>query len=214
MSRGSPTLETLVIFAVVFAFQVLVKGLFGFLGAWRPVYAFLFVLDAPFSQPWTFVTSVYAHGSVGHLLSNAVALVLVGFILERYTTRLRFHLFFVLTGAIAGLSQVLTSGFFAGLGFGQPVGVLGASGAVFALYGYVLGGNRLTDGLLRNLDVPAWAEYGVFLVVALVVTVATGAPGVAIVAHFTGFLVGVAAGRANLLAVSHNSSYSTRKERY
>lgn len=214
MSRGSPTLDTLVVFAVVFAFQQLVVGVFGLLGAARPVYAFLFVLDSPVSQPWTFVTSVYAHDGIGHLLSNAVALVLVGFILERSTTRLRFHLFFVLTGAIAGLSQVLASGFFAALGFGRPVGVLGASGAVFALYGYVLGGNRLTDGLLRNLDVPAWAEYGVFLVVALVVTVATGAPGVALFAHFVGFLVGVAAGRANLLAVSRDTPHGTRKERY
>ncbi|MFC4406417.1 rhomboid family intramembrane serine protease [Haloarchaeobius iranensis] len=214
MSRGSPTLDTLVVFAVVFAFQVLVKGLFGVLGAWRPVYSFLFVLDAPVSQPWTFVTSVYSHAGVGHLLSNAVALVLVGFILERYTTRLRFHLFFVGTGAIAGLSQVLLSGVFAALGVGRPAGVLGASGAVFALYGYVLGGNRLTDGLLRNLDIPEWVEYAAFLVVALVVTVATGAPGVALFAHFTGFLVGLAAGRANLLAVSQSTSYGPRKERY
>ncbi|MFD1644271.1 rhomboid family intramembrane serine protease [Haloarchaeobius litoreus] len=205
MSRGSPTLDTLVVFAVVFAFQQLVVGLFGIFGAWRPVYAFLFVLDSPISQPWTFVTSVYAHAGVGHLLSNAVALVLVGFILERYTTRWRFHLFFVCTGAFAGFVQVLLT---------DAPGVLGASGAVFALYGYVLGGNRLTDGLLRNLDIPAWAEYGVFLVVALVVTVATGAPGVALLAHFTGFLVGVAAGRVNLLAVSQSTPYGTRKERY
>ena len=214
MSRGSPTLDTLVVFAVVFAFQGLVKGVFGFLGAWKPVYVFLFVLDSPVSQPWTFVTSVYAHDGLGHLLSNTVALVLVGFILERYTTRLRFHLFFLGTGAIAGLSQVLLSGFFASLGVGKSAGVLGASGAVFALYGYVLGGNRVTDGLLRNLDIPDWVEYTTFLVVALVVTVATGAPGVALFAHFTGFLVGLAAGRANLLAVSHSAPHGSRKERY
>ena len=38
-----------------------------------------------------------------------------------------------------------------------------------------------------------------FAVLAAVVTLATAAPGVALVAHFTGFLVGLLAGRARLL---------------
>ncbi|WP_435344419.1 rhomboid family intramembrane serine protease [Haloarchaeobius sp. HRN-SO-5] len=207
MSRrsGSPTLDTIVLFAIVFAVQVVVSlftGLVGLVG----VHDFLFVLQSPLRQPWAFVTSVYAHASLAHLLSNTVALVLVGFLLERRTTRARFHAFFVVSGALAGIAQVFVGG--------PGAGVLGASGAVFALYGYVLGGNRLTDGILARLNLPGWVEYAVFLVVALVLTLATSAPRVALVAHFTGFLVGVAAGRVNLLAVSQRPAHGTRKESY
>ncbi|WP_435316920.1 rhomboid family intramembrane serine protease [Haloarchaeobius sp. TZWSO28] len=215
MSRrsGSPTLETFALFAVVFAFQAVVslfQALVGFAG----VYDFLFVLHSPLSRPWTLVTSVYAHAGLLHLLSNAIALALVGFALERKTTRFRYHTFFVVTGAFAGLAQVLTSGFVAAVGLGRPTAVLGASGAVFALYGYVLGGNRLTDGLLSRFDLPEWAELAGFVLVAALVTWATGSPGVALIAHFTGFLLGVAAGRLRLLATSHQPTYGSRKESY
>ncbi|WP_435334802.1 rhomboid family intramembrane serine protease [Haloarchaeobius sp. TZWWS8] len=206
MSRrsGSPTLDLLVVFVLVYTVQSLVQllGLVGLAG----VHTFLFVLHAPSAQPWALVTSVYAHGSLGHLLSNAVALALVGFPLERYTTRLRFHVFFVVAGALAGYAEVLLAA--------GPVGVLGASGAVFALYGYVLGGNRVTDGLLARLGLPGWVEYAAFAAIAIVVTLATGAPGVALIAHFTGFVVGVAAGRARLLATSQRTALGSRKESY
>ncbi|WP_435361359.1 rhomboid family intramembrane serine protease [Haloarchaeobius sp. DFWS5] len=200
----SPTLTLLVVFCLVFAVQSAVR-LLGFVGlGW--VHGLLFTLHSPMQQPWALVTSVYAHANLTHLLSNALALALVGFVLERSTTNLRFHLFFLISGALAGLAEVL-------LTFGS-VAVLGASGAVFALYGYVLGGNVVTDRLLSKLDLPRSAEYAVFAVVAIVVTLATGAPGVALIAHFTGLLVGVAAGRLRLLATSHHGTYASRKESY
>ncbi|WP_439028489.1 rhomboid family intramembrane serine protease [Haloarchaeobius sp. DT45] len=215
MSRrsGSPTIETFVLFGLVFAFQTAVslfQALVGFAG----VYDFLFVLHSPLSRPWTLVTSVYAHAGLMHLLSNAIALALVGFALERKTTRFRYHTFFVVSGALAGLAQVLLSGFAAAIGLGRPTAVLGASGAVFALYGYVLGGNRLTDGLLARFDLPEWVELAAFVVVAAFVTWATGAPGVALVAHFAGFLIGVAAGRMRLLATSQRSTYGSGNKSY
>ena len=71
----------------------------------------LFALSAPFDvAPWTLVTSVYAHASVGHLLANALALGLIGPLVERRTTRLRFHAFVVATGGLAGVGQVVVSG--------------------------------------------------------------------------------------------------------
>ncbi|WP_267641924.1 rhomboid family intramembrane serine protease [Haloarchaeobius amylolyticus] len=215
MSRraGSPTLETFVVFALVFALQLVVSVFQGLLGL-AGFHDFLFTLYAPFDRPWTLVTSVYAHAGPMHLLSNAIALALVGFVLERKTSRFRYHAFFVVSGALAGLAQVLTSGFVAAIGLGRPTAVLGASGAVFALYGYVLGGNRVTDGVLSRFDVPEWAELLVFVVVAAAVTWATGAPGVALVAHFAGFLIGVAAGRTRLLATSQRSTHGHRKESY
>ncbi|MDZ5813157.1 rhomboid family intramembrane serine protease, partial [Halorubrum sp. AD140] len=103
----------------------------------------LFALSTPLSvAPWTLVTSVYAHGSVGHLVANALALLLVGPLVERRTTRPRFHAFVVATGALAGVAQVTVGGL-----FGPPAAVLGISGAVFAPGGYLLAGNVVSATL-------------------------------------------------------------------
>jgi membrane associated rhomboid family serine protease len=200
--RGSPTLETLVAFVVVFVFQQ-ATALFELALGLSQLYRTLFVLGSPITlRPWTILTSVYAHAGVGHLLSNAIALVLVGFVLERYTTRARFHAFFIATGALAGISQVWVGGLVNGLAGGTVAGnaVLGASGAVLALYGYALGGNRLTDAITARLGIGPTIEWLLALAVAAALTWFTASPGVALIAHFTGVLLGYTAGRLDLLA--------------
>ena len=195
-SGGSPILETLGLFAIVFVLQW-IAALFSI-----GLMAGLFVLSPPIgTNPWTIITSVYAHGGVGHLLSNSVALVLFGWPIARATTRVRFHTFFILTGAIAGVSQVLVTGFFAFFTGGPATGVLGASGAVFALMGYLLAGNRISDGLAAQIQVPFWMTLLIFAVLAGIITIMTAAPGVALIAHFTGFLLGLLAGRVGVLEV-------------
>lgn len=187
MAGRSPTLTLVAVFALVFAVQVLLGIVTSSLG--------LFALAPPVeNRPWTVVTSVYAHGSVAHLVANSVMLLVVGLYLERQTSRFRFHAFFLATGVLAGLAQVWANGL-----VGQRVAVLGASGAIFGLVGYVLTGNRVTDSVLDSVPLSPHAQLGVFAVVAAVVTVATAGRGVALVAHFTGLLIGLLAGRAHLL---------------
>lgn len=180
--RGSPILEILVLFLAVYLLQ-LVSHL-------ADLMTTFFVLSQPVAEhPWTVVTSIYAHSSLQHLISNAVALVLFGFPVAAATSRIRFHLFFITTGAVAGVTQILLYG----------SGVLGASGAVFALLGYLLVSNRLTTVLGRWIGAPTWLTYGLYIALAAIVTLATAEPGVALVAHFTGFVLGLVAGRYNLL---------------
>ncbi|MFC7238270.1 rhomboid family intramembrane serine protease [Saliphagus sp. GCM10025317] len=189
---ASPILETLGLFAIVFVLQV-IAAMFS-LG----LMAGLFVLAPPLeSNPWTILTSVYAHGGVGHLVSNSIGLIVFGWPIARATTRLRFHTFFVLTGAIAGISQILVTS-----AIGPATSVLGASGAVFALMGYLIAGNRVSDSVAARVEIPLWATLLAFVVLAAVITVATGAPGIALVAHFTGFLLGLVTGRLGVLEVS------------
>ncbi|MHC3438217.1 rhomboid family intramembrane serine protease [Natrialbaceae archaeon A-gly3] len=189
-SSASPILETLAVFVLVAIVQVMA----GLVDA----VAGLFVLSTPLTQnPWTILTSVYAHGNLSHLLSNSLALVVFGWPIARATTRLRFHVFFVITGALAGISQVWLGGV-----LGASVGVLGASGAVFALLGYLLASNPLAEGLSTAIEVPTWLVALVFFALAGIVTLATASPRAALIAHFTGFLFGLVAGRARLLRVS------------
>ncbi|PSQ45106.1 rhomboid family intramembrane serine protease [Halobacteriales archaeon SW_7_68_16] len=233
----SPTVETLGLFVATFALQVLLLSVLG------PAALGLFALGPDVViQPWTLVTSVYAHAGPGHLLSNAIVLMLVGFPLERSTSRVRFHTYFLVTGALAGLAEVFVGGIalgiVAGVGlavyqllntitfglFGALVGllngltggligsvvapilgiagikqVIGASGAVFALLGYAVSGNRLTGGVLSRLGLGATGQIVVFAVLALVVTILTGSPGVALVGHFAGLFMGLIAGRLGVL---------------
>lgn len=181
----SPTLRTLQILLGVFLVQLLAQ----FLGLGYG----LFALALPLSvAPWTVVVSVYAHAGLVHLIGNAFALALFGLAVERVTTPGRFHLFFLVSGALAGITQVIVSGL-----LGPSVSVIGASGAVFALLGYALAGNALAIGVLSRLSQRAQA--GVFVLIAAVVTFVTAAPGVALLAHFTGLVIGLLAGRLRLL---------------
>ena len=185
----SPTLTLVAVFVVVFLLQRALAFL---------QIPLAFALATPVDyQPWTVVTSVYAHASVGHLVGNAVVLLLVGLFLERQTSDLRFHVFFLGTGALSGLTQVWVSGL-----VGPSVAVVGASGGIAGLVGYLLAGNRMSDSLLDRTPLSPRAQLLVFVAVAGAVTVATAGRGVALVAHFTGLLIGLLAGRAHLLRPS------------
>jgi membrane associated rhomboid family serine protease len=188
---SSPTVQTLVIFLVVFTAQTIV-------GLLSERLAFgLFVLAPPISlRPWTLLVSVYAHAGLTHLVSNAVVLLLVGFAVESVTTTWRYHAFFAGVGMVAGLSQVVVSGV-----FGQVSAVLGASGAVFGLVGYLLAGNPVTDAVLGWLPLSGRARIALLLALAAGMTLLTAAPGVALVAHFSGLALGLLAGRGRILQV-------------
>lgn len=195
---GSPLLDLLAVFAVVYAVQ--------FVADFTNVLSGLFVLSDPVSdRPWTVLTSVYAHAGINHLLTNAAALVVFGYAVAAATTRLRFHLFFAVTGAIAGVSQILLTDVLAELPMVDATasaGVLGASGAVFALLGYLLASNRLVAGLGLIARVPRWLTSLVFVALALALTYVTASAGAALVAHFTGLLLGLVAGQFNILRPS------------
>ena len=185
----SPTAELLAVLGLVF----LAQQLAGVVGVGAAAFAFALPLSA---APWTLVTSVYAHASLDHLVANAVGLAVVGFALERYTSRARFHAYVLATGAAAALAEVAVAAL-----LGGSVAVLGASGAVLALYGYVLAGNPLTGGLLDRLDLGRRGQLALLAAVALLVTLLTARSNAALVAHATGLVLGLAAGRLGLLGV-------------
>lgn len=188
---GRPTLTTLALFATVFAAQVA-----GFsYGHDAGSFALALPLD---HRPWTVVLSVYAHANPTHLVANSIALVVLGPLVAYQSSSVRFHLFFVAAGAIAGVAQVLATIPYGG----RPV--LGASGAIFGLLGYLLVGNRASEWALSWLPLGGLGRLLLFGVLAAAVTLATAAPGVALVAHFTGFLVGALAGRFRLLHKSRD----------
>lgn len=86
------------------------------------------VLNASaWTQVWRFVTSIFLHGGLGHLLYNCFALVLFGSILERLIGSRRFLVVFFVSGIVANLVSV---NFYSSS--------LGASGAIFGVIGALI----------------------------------------------------------------------------
>ncbi len=85
----------------------------------------LFVLNEDaWTQPWRFLTSVFLHGGLLHLLYNIFALALFGSILESMVGEKKFLLAFFVTGILANLISI---NFYSSS--------LGASGAIFGVLG-------------------------------------------------------------------------------
>lgn len=204
-ARGgrSPTAETVVLLCGFFLIQYPLSAI-GLVG--------LFALSPiVIIEPWTLITSTYAHGSVGHLISNLIGLILLGAFVERTTTRLRFHTFFILTGALAGVAEITLGSL---LAF-SPRAVLGASGAVFALLGYLITSNTIADTLISTVDQltdASWVVTAALIVLAAVMAILLSGPGTALVGHAAGLAIGLLAGRMRLLKINNSSSTRAQRE--
>ena len=98
----------------IYLLQVLIPGFTDF-----------FLLNkTSFFQPWRFLTSIFLHGSLPHLLYNLFALALFGSILEKFIATKKFLLVFFASGLLANLVAV---------NFYDSS--LGASGAVYGILG-------------------------------------------------------------------------------
>lgn len=88
----------------------------------------IFVLnDLSWQQPWRFLSAIFLHGGVAHLLLNIFALLLFGSILEGLISGKRFLLVFFTTGILANLIAI---------NFYDSS--LGASGAIFGVLGALI----------------------------------------------------------------------------
>lgn len=121
-------------------------------------------------EPWTVVTSLFAHASLLHILFNMYSLYALGPSLEQALGHWRFAVLYFLSG-IGGSVGVLL------LNSGP---VLGASGAIFGLLGAYFVIERRMGGNITQLLVVIALNLGIGFIV----------PGIAWQAHIGGLLVG------------------------
>ncbi|HED05785.1 MAG TPA: rhomboid family intramembrane serine protease [Ignavibacteria bacterium] len=81
---------------------------------------------------WTFLTSMFMHAGIGHLLVNMISLLFIGNFVEKLIGKKRFISLYFIGGLFAGIFFVLIS-FLTGTDLN--VYAVGASGAIFALGG-------------------------------------------------------------------------------
>jgi len=145
------------------------------------------------------VTSMFLHGSWSHLLGNAVFLWVFGNNVEDSMGRVRFLVFYVLTGLAAAAAQVFVDP-------ASPVPMVGASGAISGvLGGYLVLYPRVRVRILfiwfvfiQVLRIPAylvllwWIGYQVLMGLPQLAAVENEvSSGVAFWAHIGGFVAGL-----------------------
>ncbi|MBS3072796.1 rhomboid family intramembrane serine protease [Candidatus Pacearchaeota archaeon] len=151
---------------------------------------------------WTFITSMFMHGGIAHLLVNMFVLFSLGGFCERIIGKKRFFWFYIISGLLAGAAFVLLSGFFGNTAigakiFGSPIiAGVGASGAIFAIAGlFVILTPKLKFSIifLPFFSLPAYIMIPLVLFATWLVSAGTGLP-IGNTAHFGGFLAGIVYG--------------------
>ena len=141
--------------------------------------ALMFVPALILSRPWSIVTYMFLHGSVGHIFFNMLALYFFGPRLEARIGSRRFLWLYLVSGVVGGL-----------LSFTSPMtGVIGASGAVYGvMFGYAHYWPRDVVHIWGVLPVEVrWMVVGL-TAISLVSGFGAAGDGIAHFAHLGGFL--------------------------
>ena len=164
------------------------------------------VIEMPGLQPTlipvylTLITSMFMHGGIAHIFGNMLFLWIFGDNLEDRLGHVRYLIFYLICGILAGLSHVFVTAAIASDSSSLLVPSLGASGAISG----VLGGYLLlfpTNRVIVLLSwfvtpVPAFVAIGLWFVFQLISglgVLGSGAKagGVAYGAHIGGFIAGL-----------------------
>jgi membrane associated rhomboid family serine protease len=134
---------------------------------------------------WRLVTSMFVHAGMLHLLVNVAGLVQIGLILERLVGRLAFAAVYVAAGVFASLVSLSA----------YPLSVsVGASGAIFGLYGLLLA-TSLWGGLRRsNVTIPLIAVKRLVPAAAVFILYNVTDDGLGSAAELTALVAGFACG--------------------
>ena len=148
----------------------------------------LFDPGAARDQPWRFLSAAFAHATIAHILFNMLALWMVGAqYLERLLGGARYAAVYLVSALGGSVVYMLftsprTVSYAPPYGSFWGPGTVGASGAVFGLFGALLVLNRH----LGRSSAGMYATIGINAVIGFVV------PGIAWQAHLGGLLTGAA----------------------
>ncbi len=211
VTKGHPDVNwgLLIILFLLFVVQLMsVKNSPEFMQTWGLTPAKLFH-EFGFQPLITVFTSMFIHGSWLHLLGNMWMLYLFGRTVEDRFGHLRYLLFYIVCGVVAGITQAM-------LGSMPDLPLIGASGAIAGVMGAYLmmfpGATIKTyigfsyAGGATTVKLPAWFVTLVFIgvqcffafleqshdVLAELVTEVLGGGGVGYFAHIGGFVCGLA----------------------
>ena len=123
---------------------------------------------------WRFFTSMFIHSGIMHVIFNMIILLHAGGYLEPYMGQRKFIAFYLLSGLFVSVCSGV---------FTNAISV-GASGAVFALLGFLL----YFDLQARRLGQPTNSI--ILPLVAINVVITLVIPQISTVGHFSGLIIG------------------------
>lgn len=133
-------------------------------------------------QYWRLFTSMFLHAGWWHLFTNMLGLLIAGVFLEPVIRQLRFGIVYLFTGLLSD---------YASIWFHRQVVGVGASGAIFGVYGVFLA--LLTTRLFSPVPRRNFLAY-ISLFILLNLLAVSFAQDIDNAAHLTGFLSGMLAG--------------------
>lgn len=161
---------------------------------------FLLSSDA-LSMPWQFLTAIFLHGSLMHLLYNLFALVLFGIILEKFIGSKRFLILFLVSGILANL-----------IAFMFYPSSLGASGAIMAIIGVLAIIRPIMVVWAFNLPMPMFVLVIIWVVGSVLGVFGIGDTSTGYWAHLSGIFIGLIYGLFLRLKHGFFESKTTRRE--
>lgn len=171
----------------------------------RPAVADLLLWGADFGPKtlggewWRLVTCMFIHGGLVHLLMNMWALYAVGPFVERMVGNIGFLLMYLLAGLCGSLASLI---------WNPMVPSVGASGAIFGVFGCLLGLALRGRGSIPTETLAQLRSSGLGFVVVNV-TLGMMVPNIDMAAH----LGGLAGGFVGGLALSQPFTTTTRSSR-
>jgi membrane associated rhomboid family serine protease len=136
------------------------------------------------SQPWTLVTYMFLHASWLHVIFNMIALYFLGTFTMYVIGETAFLVTYFVGGIVGGLFVLLFAQFF------PTGGVVGASGAVFALGGLLM----VLRPSIKVIMFPIPVEIPLWIAILINFVFVAVNPGVSWEGHLGGIVYGAAVG--------------------
>ena len=129
---------------------------------------------------WRFVTPVFTHAQLWHLVANLLSLTYLGSLVEKYLTKTEYLFIYLGTGIISEIATIIAYSLF------KPEAVgIGASGAIYGLMGFII--TTVVDDKKDRFKV-------LIVVIVSAIGVNLFIPNVGNVAHFAGLISGLVFG--------------------
>ena len=145
----------------------------------------------------TLLTSMFMHGGIAHIFGNMLYLWIFGDNLENTMGHLRYLVFYLVCGILAGLSHVFSTVMFGGNPYLPSLGASGAISGVLAGYIVLFPSRRVRVIIFRTIqEVTAIWAIGIWFAFQLISGIGVlGSKaqegGVAYAAHIGGFIAGL-----------------------
>lgn len=140
---------------------------------------------------WRFVTPVFTHAQLYHLVANLLSLIYLGSFIEKYLTKTEYLSLYLGTGIISEIATTIAYSLF------RPEAIgIGASGAIYGLMGFIITTVVDKKDRLKVLIVVIISAIGVNLFI----------PNVGNVAHFAGLISGLVLGLIFMKCCKHEKA--------